>query len=231
MERMRIKDMPEEDRPYEKLEKKGAENLTDAELLAIIIRTGTKNSTSLDLTRKIINKYSEGKGILYLKQVSLTQLQMIKGVGRVKAIQLKAVAEIGNRITKAGKENGRFKVTSPADIEDIYMERMRHSNKEIFKVLIMNSRNEIIKDIDISIGSLSETVVHPREVFTEVIKEPAAAIILLHNHPSGNPQPSSNDKTTTKRLTDAGKILGIKILDHVIIGNGKIFSFKENGLL
>lgn len=171
MERMRIKDMPEEDRPYEKLEKKGAENLTDAELLAIIIRTGTKNSTSLDLTRKIINKYSEGKGILYLKQVSLTQLQTIKGVGRVKAIQLKAVAEIGNRITKAGKENGRFKVTSPADIEDIYMERMRHSNKEIFKVLIMNSRNEIIKDIDISIGSLSETVVHPREVFTEVIKD------------------------------------------------------------
>lgn len=231
MERMRIKDLPEEDRPYEKLEKTGAESLTDAELLAIIIRTGSRNDTSLDLTRRIINKYSDGKGLLYLKKASITQLCRIKGIGRVKAIQLKAAVEIGSRIIKPVKEGGRYKITSPSDIKDIYMEKLRHSSREIFMVLVMNTRNEIIRELGISVGSLSETVVHPREVFSEVVKEPAAAIILIHNHPSGDPSPSSNDKQTTSRLEEAGKILGIKILDHVIIGDGNIFSFKENGLI
>ena len=231
MERLRIKDLPEEDRPYEKLEKTGAENLTDAELLAIIIRTGSQKDTSLDLTRKLISKFSDGKGLLYLKKASISQLCEIKGIGRVKAIQLKAAVELGNRLTLLGKENGRYKITSPGDIKKIYMEQLRHNAREIFMVLVMNTRNEILKEINISIGSLSETVVHPREVFAEVIKEPAAAIILLHNHPSGDSHPSSNDKKTTERLVEAGKILGIKILDHVIIGNGNIYSFKENGLI
>ncbi len=231
MENLRIKDMPEEDRPYEKLEKSGPESLTDAELMAIIIRTGCRNETSLDLTRRIINKYSDGKGLLYLKKASISQLCEIKGVGRVKAIQLKAAVELGCRFTRAGKENGRYKITSPNDVENLYMEQLRHMTREIFMVLVMNTRNEIIKELQISTGSLSETVVHPREVFAEVIKEPAASIILIHNHPSGDSHPSGNDKKTTKRLVEAGKILGIKILDHVIIGNGNIFSFKENGLM
>ncbi len=231
MENLRIKDMPEEDRPYEKLEKSGPESLTDAELLAIIIRTGCKNDTSLDLTRKIINKHSDGKGLLYLKKVSISQLCEVRGVGRVKAIQLKAAVEIGSRLIRAGKENGRYKITSPNDIEKLYMEQLRHMTREIFMVLVMNTRNEIIKELQISTGSLSETVVHPREVFSEVMKEPAASIILMHNHPSGDSNPSGNDKKTTNRLIEAGKILGIKILDHVIIGNGNIFSFKENGLM
>lgn len=231
MENLRIKDMPEEDRPYEKLEKSGANSLTDAELLAVIIRTGCKNDTSLDLTRKIINKYSDGKGLLYLKKASISQLCEIRGVGRVKAIQLKAAVEIGSRLIRAGKENGHYKITSPKDIEKLYMEPLRHMTKEIFMVLVMNTRNEIIRELQISTGSLSETVVHPREVFSEVMKEPAASIILIHNHPSGDSNPSGNDKKTTKRLCEAGKILGIKILDHVIIGNGNIFSFKENGIM
>lgn len=231
MEKLRIKDMPEEDRPYEKLEKSGPESLTDAELLAIIIRTGCKNDTSLDLTRRIINKYADGGGLLYLKKASISQLCEIRGVGRVKAIQLKAAVELGSRLIRTGKSNGRYKITSPDDIKDMYMEQLRHLSKEIFMVLVMNTRNEVIKELKISTGSLSETVVHPREVFSEVIKEPAAAIILIHNHPSGDSDPSGNDKKTTKRLEDAGKILGIKILDHVIIGNGNIFSFKENGLM
>ncbi len=231
MENLRIKDMPEEDRPYEKLEKTGTGNLTDAELLAIIIRTGCKNDTALDITRRIINKYSDGKGLLYLKKVSISQLCEIRGVGRVKAIQLKAAMELGSRLTRAGKQNGRYKISSPDDINKLYMEQLRHLVKEIFMVLVMNSRNEILKELHISTGSLSETVVHPREVFSEVIKEPAAAVILIHNHPSGDSRPSGNDKKTTQRLVDAGKILGIKILDHVIIGNGNIFSFKENGLI
>ena len=223
--------MPEEDRPYEKLEKSGAENLTDAELLAIIIRTGCKNDTSLDLTRRIINKYSDGGGLLYLKKASISQLCEIRGVGRVKAIQLKAAVELGCRLTRARKENGKYKITSPEDIKNLYMEQLRHMTREIFMVLAMNTRNEIIKELRISLGSLSETVVHPREVFSEVIKEPAASIILIHNHPSGDSNPSGNDKKTTSRLIEAGKILGIKILDHVIIGNGNIFSFKENGFM
>lgn len=231
MENLRIKDMPEEDRPYEKLEKSGPENLTDAELLAIIIRTGCKNETALDLTRRIINRYSEGKGLLYLKKASISQLCRIRGVGRVKAIQLKAAAELGVRLIHAGKENGRYKITSPDDVKKLYMEQLRHMSKEVFMVLVMNTRNEIIRELRISTGSLSETVVHPREVFAEVLKEPAAAIILVHNHPSGDSHASGNDKQTTNRLIEAGKILGIKILDHVIIGNGNIFSFKENGLM
>lgn len=231
MEKLRIKDMPCEDRPYEKLEKAGPESLTDAELLAVIIRTGCKNDTSLDLTRRIINRYSDGKGLLYLKKASISQLCRIKGIGRVKAIQLKAAAELGNRMTGMGKENGRYKITSPDDLDKLYMEQLRHMEKEVFMVLVMNTRNEIIKELTISTGSLSETVVHPRDVFSEVMKEPAAAVILMHNHPSGDSRPSGNDKVTTKRLIDAGKILGIKILDHVIIGNGNIYSFKENGLI
>ncbi len=231
MDNLRIKDMPEEDRPYEKLEKSGAESLTDAELLAIIIKTGCKNDTSIDITRKIINRHSEGKGLLYLKKASISQLCEIRGVGRVKAIQLKAAVELGCRLTCAGKENGRYKIASPEDIKMLYMEQLRHMTKEIFMVLVLNTRNEVIKELRISTGSLSETVVHPREVFSEVIKEPAASVILIHNHPSGDSNPSGNDKKTTRRLVEAGKILGIKILDHVIIGNRNIFSFKENGLM
>ncbi len=231
MERLRIKDLPEEDRPYEKLEKCGAENLTDAELLAVIIRTGTKESTSLDLTRKIMNEFSNGKGLLYLKNTSLSQLRKIKGVGRVKAIQLKAAGELASRMIVTDGKSGRHKITSPCDIRDIYLEKLRYANKEKFIVLALNTRNEIIREIEVSVGSLSETIVHPREVFAEVIKEPAAAVILMHNHPSGDPSPSGNDKKTTARLEEAGKILGIRILDHVIIGNRNIFSFKENGLM
>lgn len=231
MERLRIKDLPQEDRPYEKLEKFGAENLTDAELLAIIIRTGTKEHTSIDLAHKIMNEFSNGNGLLYLKTISISQLRKIKGVGRVKAIQLKAAGELASRMIVTDGKNGRHKITSPYDIHDIYLEKLRYYNKEKFIVLVLNTRNEVIKEIEVSVGSLSETIVHPREVFAEVIKEPAAAIILMHNHPSGDPTPSENDKKTTARLEEAGKILGIRILDHVIIGNRNIYSFKENGLM
>ena len=231
MERLRMKDMPFEDRPYEKLEKTGAENLTDAELLAIIIRTGSRKDTALDLTRRIISTHSGDSGLGSLKKASISQLCEIKGVGKVKAIQIKAAMELGSRLKKPVSLNGKHRISSPDDIGVLYIERFRHLSREYFTVLVLNTRNEIIRELNISIGSLSETVVHPREVFSEVIKEPAAAVILMHNHPSGDPAPSSNDKETTKRLVEAGKILGIRILDHVIIGDGNIFSFKENGLL
>ena len=231
MEKLRMKDLPVQDRPYEKLEKCGSENLTDAELLAIIIRTGTRNETSLDITRRIINRYSDGRGLQYLSKASISQLCEIKGVGRVKAIQLKAAAELGTRMSRPESHNGKIRITSPEDIGMMYMEKFRQDTREHFYVLVMNTRNEVIRELNISIGSLSETVVHPREVFSEVMREPAAAVILMHNHPSGDPNPSRNDSETTKRLVEAGKILGIRILDHVIIGNGNIFSFKENGLI
>ncbi|MBN1623916.1 MAG: DNA repair protein RadC [Clostridia bacterium] len=231
MERLRMKDMPVEDRPYEKLEKSGEKSLTDAELLAIIIRTGSRDDTSLDLTRRIINKHSDGRGLQYLKKASISQLCEIKGVGRVKAIQIKAAMELGSRLLIPSTEKGRHRISSPDDIGALYIEKFRNLNREYFTVLVLNTRNEIIRELNISIGSLSETVVHPREVFSEVMKEPAAAVVLMHNHPSGDPAPSKNDKETTKRLVEAGKILGIRILDHVIIGDGNMFSFKENGLL
>jgi len=231
MERLRMKDMPVQDRPYEKLEKSGAENLTDAELLAIIIRTGSRNDTSLDLTKRILSRHTDDRGLGYLKKASISELCRIKGVGRVKAIQIKAAMELGSRISESRGNSKKDRISSPDDLGMLYMERFRHCAREHFVVLVLNTRNEVIKELNISIGSLSETVVHPREVFSEVLREPAAAVILMHNHPSGDPSPSRNDKETTKRLEEAGKILGIRILDHVIIGDGNIFSFKENGLM
>jgi DNA repair protein RadC len=149
----------------------------------------------------------------------------------VKAIQLKAAGELATRMTGTAGLKKKHKITSPGDVQAIYLDRLRYVNKEKFIVLALNTRNEIIREIEVSVGSLSETIVHPREVFGEVVKEPAAAVILMHNHPSGDPSPSENDKKTTARLEEAGKILGIRILDHVIIGNRSIFSFKENGLM
>lgn len=228
--RLKIKDLPVNERPYEKLERFGPEMLSNAELLAIIIRTGNRNETSVSLAQRVLKHDREGSGLSFLHHTTVEQLRKIKGIGRVKAIQLKAVMELSKRIASFYDTN-RIVLNATADVARVFMEEMRHLDREVFKTVMVNTKNQIIKQRNVSVGSLSASIVHPREVFSEALKIGCAAVIFVHNHPSGDPTPSVDDVDTTRRLVNAGDILGIKVLDHVIIGNGVYVSFKEKGLL
>ena len=228
--RLRMKDLPLEERPYEKLEKYGAEMLSNAELLAIIIKTGTKNETSVGIAQRILKTYSEDTGLVFLHDISLKELKSIHGIGRVKAIQLKAVVELSKRIA-AAKSKNKTCITCPADVSGLVMEEMRYLKQEYFKILLLNTKNHVLKQIDITKGTLNASIVHPRDVFSEPIRNKCASIILIHNHPSGDPSPSREDIAVTNRLVEAGKILGIEVLDHIIIGDGVYCSLKERGMI
>lgn len=230
-DRLRMKDYPLMERPYEKLEKLGSPALSDAELLAVIIRTGSRNETAVDLARRVLMSDPVGRGLCFLHQVSLPELRCISGVGRVKAVQLKALAELSARMAGSASPATGATVSSPGDVERLMMGKMRYLSKEVFRILLLNSRNELIREVEISVGSLSETVVHPREVFKEALRESAASIVLVHNHPSGDPGPSGNDIQATKRLVECGDLMGIRLLDHIIIGNNRIYSFKQKGMM
>lgn len=219
-----IRDISEDERPRERLLKKGEKYLSNSELLAIILGTGTKKKSSIDLANEIITTFG---GIKYLSNISAEQLSLIKGVGLAKASNIIAALELGKRVAVASKEEG-FKISSPQDVGNIYMDEMMHLKKEIFKIVLLDTKNKIISDKIISEGSLNASIVHPREVFIEAIKKSSNKIILIHNHPSGEIEPSSEDKAITRRLVEAGKIIGIEVLDHVIIGNHKFYSFKED---
>lgn len=219
--------LPQEEQPYEKLERYGAKVLSDAELLAIVLRCGTKKESSIQIARRII--LSNHRGLSGLHILSDIELRSIQGIGRVKALQLKAIAEISNRMSKSYAVNF-FRVNSPSSVANIYMEEMRYLEKEHIKVVFLDTKNAIIKDKDISIGTVNASLVDPREVFREALNFGAVHIILIHNHPSGDPSPSKDDIEVTKRIVDAGKIIGIELIDHIIIGDGKYLSLKEEGL-
>jgi len=228
--RLKMKDLPVCERPYEKMERFGPEQLSNAELLAIIIKTGSKNETSLSLAQKIIKKDEQQKGLGFLNETSLEQLMEIPGVGRVKAIQLKALAELSRRIHSAYSYGKRVVIKTSSEVSDLLMDEMRYLQKEVFKVLMLSTKNHIVRSVNVSTGSLNASIVHPREVFGEAVKSACCAIILVHNHPSGDPEPSAEDIETTVRLANAGNLIGIKVLDHVIIGDGCYVSFRERGL-
>ncbi|WP_455539504.1 RadC family protein [Terrisporobacter sp.] len=215
-----------EERPREKMILNGAGSLTDAELLAILIRTGTKKLNAIDLGKAIIKK---ADNIRYLQNITIEELESINGIGKTKAVQIKAALELGNRI--ASYKPVKYKIQNPWDIYKYYMESLRYQYKEIFKIVLLNTKNEIIKDVDISMGTLNSSLVHPREVFKEAIRRSSNKIILLHNHPSGNAEPSKEDKIVTNRLKECGELIGIEVIDHIIIGDGVYFSFKENMLI
>lgn len=223
---MTIQDMTLEERPREKMILNGAGSLTDAELLAILIRTGTKQFNAIQLGKAIIEK---ADNIRYLQNITIEELESINGIGKTKAVQIKAALELGNRI--ASYKPAKYKIKNPWDIYKYYMESLRYQYKEIFKVVLLNTKNEIITDVDISMGTLNSSLVHPREVFREAIRRSSNKIILLHNHPSGNAEPSKEDKSVTKRLKECGELIGIEVIDHIIIGDGVYFSFKENMLI
>jgi DNA repair protein RadC len=229
-EGLTIKDLPKNEQPRERLKRHGAKALSDAELLALLIRTGTRNESALVLAQRILKGDGVKTGIMYLIDASLEELSKIKGIGLAKSVQLKAAVELGRRMSLY-QNSDTIVINSPNDVKNLLMEEMRYLEKEHFKAILLNIKNHVISVEDISIGSLNTSIVHPREVFKTAIKRSSASLIIVHNHPSGDPTPSKEDIQVTKRLVDAGKIIGIEVLDHIIIGNGIFISFKEKGII
>ncbi len=223
----KIPDWPEVDRPREKLMKLGPERLSEAELLAILLRTGTKQLTAVGLAKIILGKNGT---LADLCEMDYRQFFKFKGIGPVKAVTLIASFEIARRIASRPIQK-KFKITDPEVVYQRYGPLMAHWKKEVFSILLLNSANLLIKEVQVSEGTLNASLVHPREVFRSAILESAASIILIHNHPSGEVQPSTEDRSVTKKLVEAGNLMGINVLDHIIIGRGKYFSFRENGLI
>lgn len=217
--------------PYEKFVTHGSSALTDSELLAIILRTGTRGVSACQLGERVLSKTSKnGNGLLGLHQISLPDLMQIEGIGEVKAIQLKAIAEISTRIAQA-KARKSLCYRTPYSIADYYMERLRHENVEYIILLLFDSGLHVIAEKILSKGTVNASLLSPREVFVQALRDQAASVMLLHNHPGGDPTPSGNDMQITKRIQEAGKLTDIPLLDHIIIGDNSYFSFQESGLL
>ncbi len=216
---MKIKDIALENRPRERFERQGASVLSDAELLAIILQKGTREENVIDMSNRLISKYGMNK----LADLSLVELQEVKGIGRVKAMQIKAIFEVSKRTSFV--KSGKF-ITSAKDVFEYAWPKLG-KDKEHFMVLLLDSKNRVIKDEIVSIGTLNSSIIHPREIFKTAIKESANAIILVHNHPSGDPTPSNEDREITEKIFEAGKVLNISVLDHVIVGENEYWSWKE----
>ena len=225
--RQRISDWPEEERPRERLYRKGPASLADAELLAILLGTGTKGQTAMDLARDLLS----GDGALSeLAGREVGELKRLKGVGLAKATKLAAAFEISRRL-RSRVDGGRVSLGSPEAVFAHFGPLMEDLKKEVFRVVLLNSQNGYIKDEIVSEGTLSASLVHPREVFRPAIRESAASLILLHNHPSGDPTPSKEDLRLTRQLVECAKLLDLRIHDHVIIGRGKFVSLAQRGVL
>lgn len=224
---MKINDLPSMERPQEKFLNFGSGKLSDAELLAIIIKTGTNEKSSVEIIQELMNKYNyEEKGISFLNDLSIEEIQKIKGLGKVKAIQLKVISELVKRMSEPGNLNSLV-VNNPEVVSQLLMEDMRHLKQEMLVTVMLTNRNTLIKVATNTIGGLNSNVVEVREIFKEPIKHSASKIILAHNHPSGNPYPSDSDVNFTNRIYEAGKIMGIELVDHIIIGDGVFSSLKE----
>ncbi|MBE5948085.1 MAG: JAB domain-containing protein [Lachnospiraceae bacterium] len=223
-----IKDLPENERPVEKFLLKGESALSDAELLAIIIRTGTKDLSALALADKLL-KVSQG--ILGIHHLSVEELTSVKGIGKVKAIQLKAIGELSKRIARSMATQTEFSFVSPEAIADRYMEDLRHLEQEQLMVLYLNTKCNLIKEEIITKGTVNMSIVSPREIFINAVKYKAVSLILLHNHPSGDPTPSRHDIEATYKVKEAGELIGISLIDHIIIGDNRYVSLKRDGLL
>lgn len=218
-----------EERPYEKCLQKGASSLTDEELLAVLLRTGTRGENVLELSRRIL--YHAGEtGLLAIHQFSLSRLLTIKGIGKVKAVQISCISELAKRLAKTSYSDA-ICFTDPETIANYYMEEMRHEKQEIMKLLMLNSKTKLIGETNISKGTVNASLITPRELFIEALQKNAVSIIILHNHPSGDPSPSKEDVLVTKRIREAGLLIGIDLLDHVVIGDNCYISFREEGIL
>ena len=225
-----MKEMACEERPYERCERFGASNLTDSELLAVLLRTGTRGENALQLADKILHPVFSQKGVLNLHQWTYEQLMQIKGIGKVKAIQILCLAELSRRLAKATAQEG-LNFSNPASIARYYMEDLRHANQEQMKLLLLNTKSRLIGETDISMGTVNSAVISPRELFVEALQKNAVSIVLLHNHPSGDPTPSKEDVLITRRIQEAGRLIGVELLDHIVIGDNCYVSLREKGLV
>lgn len=225
---MKVKEIPLDDRPREKLLLRGAQNLTDAELIAILLRTGTKGISVIEIAQQLVKKYIN---LAQLATQSAQTLQKNLSIGKDKSATLLAAFEISRRVESQSKWISNKTIISPADVAEIFIPLMRDEVKEKFIVISLNSANKIIRYNIVSVGNLTSSVVHPREVYKIAIENNSASIILMHNHPSGNSEPSRDDIQITKRLVEAGKILGIDVFDHIIIGSNNYTSFVEKRII
>ena len=225
---MNIKQLPSEEKPREKLLREGSDRLSTTEILAILINSGTKEISALEIAAQLLS--IDKRGVRFLAECSPEELGRIKGMGQAKICTVLAAVELGKRIAAAPVRD-RNLIRSSSDIADPFMEKMRYYKKEHFVSLMINAKGEIIEETEVSIGDLCSSSTHPREVFVDAVKRSAGSVVFLHNHPSGDPSPSDTDIQTTKRLIEAGTILGIPVLDHIIIGDGIYVSMKAMGLI
>lgn len=224
--RYTIKQLPPNERPRERLLVHGAEALTDTELVALVLATGSKAESALDLARRLLVRFPLDE----LIQVQAEELLSLSGVGAAKAARLKAAVELAKRINAVSVWDKPV-IEGPRKAAELVMEDLRHRKREHFRVLLLDTKNRLIKQRDVHIGTANSSLVHPREVFREAVRSSAVSCILVHNHPSGDPTPSHEDITITQRLVQAGEIVGIDVLDHIIIGDRKFLSFKQKGII
>ncbi len=220
-----IHDLPASDRPRERLQKLGAENLSTPELLAVILGRGIAGESVMKTAQRLLNEFG---GINGMEEASVEQLRKVRGIGLAKASQIKAVFELANRCDKAGTKTV---IKTPEDAYNELKSSARGKKKEYFWAILLDTRNQVIKSCEISIGSLDTSIVHPRELFKEAIAASASSIIVAHNHPSGNPEASQDDIKLSRRLVEVGELTGIEVVDHIIIGDGRYISLKREGLI
>ena len=221
--------LPREQRPYEKCQEKGVEALTNQELIAILLRTGSVEESALELAGRILNSSPGDEGLKTLCTMSMEQLMQIRGIGKIKAMQLKCICELSRRMSKETAGNSLI-MTSPQAIASYYMEDMRHKSQEELILVMLNSKNRRLGELMISRGTVNGAMITPREIFLEAFRHHAVSIVLLHNHPSGDPVPSQEDHLLTIRVWEAGNLMELPLLDHIIIGDRCYYSFKERGI-
>lgn len=225
-----LKELPPDSRPRERLIEQGAENMATAELLAIILRTGSRGRTAIQVAEQLLIAGDEYGPLRYLATADIKELSAFPGMGPAKAVQIKAALELGKRLVQ--EETGRKDfVRSPEDAYHLVKNNMQYLDREHFCTIMLSTKNQVLAQETVAVGSLSATLVHPRELFKGCIRKSAAAVILVHNHPSGDPDPSPEDIKLTERLSQAGALLGIKVLDHIIIGDGRYVSLRERGCI
>ncbi|WP_160687264.1 DNA repair protein RadC [Clostridium sp. C2-6-12] len=225
---LRIKDIPQNERPKEKLLAYGAESLSNSELLAIILRTGIQGENVLQLSERLLSELDGLDGIF---SANFDNITSIKGIKEGKASQILALSELFKRFKTLKAMKKAIKINSPKDLAELLIGEMSELNQEVLKVVLLSTKNIIIGTKDVFKGSLNSSIVHPREIFKQAIDRNSASIIICHNHPSGDPTPSKEDINITLRIKECGNIIGIKLVDHIIIGNNKFISLKERGLI
>lgn len=225
---IKINDIPKNERPMEKLLKYGADDLTNAELLAVLLRSGTRGENIISLSTRLLSEVGGLDGLLH---INLDEVKKLKGIKDVKACQIVAMMELFKRFRTLKSISNDFKVSSPKDISTLLINEMNNLNQEVLKLILLNTKNIVIGVRDVFKGSLNSSIVHPREIFREAVQRGSANIIICHNHPSGDPTPSKEDINITLRIKQCGDLMGINLLDHVIIGNNNYISLKEKGII